>query len=280
MLPAVSTWAERRRDRFRQSADRRVRTIDEAAAFVDDVGLCVFAGDKGGLPSLYGAIAGRVGPAPKWGEHDRHYGDAWSWKDRLFSQKRIYYGKALGDYRLLAGRALLPWMVAACAPGPVGDPEDYLDLYADGLLGADAKTVYAALLELGPASTTRLRDATYMNGKGDHYRRFEKALGELQRSFLAAPVGIARDNRWKYTFRYAPLHVAFKKEVAAAAKLSSREATGLLLRHYVELVGPTDPAVATRLFGWPRERVARVVEKLADEGTIRLEAGRLLPLDP
>ena len=55
---AADEWAERRRWRFRQTADRRVRTIDEAAEFVDDVGLCVFQGEKGGLPSFYGAVAG------------------------------------------------------------------------------------------------------------------------------------------------------------------------------------------------------------------------------
>jgi hypothetical protein len=281
---AAEEWAERRRRRFRQTADRRVTTIDEAAAFVDEVGLCVFQGDKGGLPSFYGAIAGHDGPAPRWGQHDRAYGQAWDWKDKLFSKKTVYYGKALGEYRLLASRALLPCLIAACAPGPIGDADDYLELYQDGLLGSDAKQVCEALRELGPASTTKLRQAAHMHGKGDAYRRFERALSELQRAFLAAPVGIARDNRWKYTFRYAPLHVAFPKEVAAAGQLSTRAATAQLLKHYLALVGPTPLSAPTRLFGWPAERVARVVEKLAEEGALTVEgkgAGtRILPTSP
>jgi hypothetical protein len=264
-------WAERRRWRFRQTPDRRVHTIDEALAFVDEVGLCVFQGEKGGLPSFYGAIAGRDGPAPKWGQHDRAYGQAWDWKDKLFSQGRVYYGKALGDFRLLASRAILPYLIAACAPGPVGDADDYLELYQDGKLGADAKSIYEALLRTGPASTTKLRQAAQMLGKGGQFRRFEQALAELQRALLAAPTGIARDNRWKYTFRYAPLHVAFPKEVAAATELSSRAATAHLLRHYLDLGGPTPLSAPTRLFGWPSERAGRAAEKLAEDGLARLE---------
>jgi hypothetical protein len=267
---ALDVSAERLR-RFRQAPDLKVRTIDEAAAFVDDVGLCVFQGEKGGLPSFYGAVAGSSGPAPRWGQHDRDYGTAWDWKDKLFSHKRVYYGKALGDYRLLASRGLLPYLVAACAPGPTTDDEDYLTLYEDGLLGQEAKQVYEALLGTGPASTTKLRQASHLHGKGDQFRRFEKALTDLQRAFLVAPVGIARDNRWKYTFKYAPLHVAFKAEVKAASKLSSREATAHLLRHYVELVGSTSLSVPVRLFGWPTERAARVVERLVEEGALRAE---------
>lgn len=262
-------------ERFRQLPHLRLLTIDEAVCWIDGVGLCVFQGEKGGLPSFYGAIAGRSGPAPKWGQHDSHYGRAWDWKDKLFSRRRVYYGKLLGDYRMLVSRGLLPYVVAACAPGPTGDADDYLALYEDGLLGADAKLVYEALLATGPASTAKLRDASHLKGKGGQFRRFEKALTELQSACLICPVGIDRDNRWKYTFRYAPLHVAFPEESKRAAELSSREATRYLLRHYVELLGRTPVPAAQRLFGWTPERTRRAVEQLVDEGEVAQEGGVL-----
>ena len=240
--------------------------MDEAVAWVDDVGLCVFQGERAGLPSFYGAIAGRDGPAPRWGQHDAHYGRAWEWKDKLFSRKRVYYGKMLGDYRMLVSRRLLPYLIAACAPGPTSDADDYLALYEDGLLGADAKQVYEALLEIGPASTHRLREAGHFKGKGGLFRRFEKALTELQRAFLVAPVAIDRDNRWKYTFRYAPLHLAFPDEVHGASELSGREASRFLLRHYLELCGEVPAGQIQRLFGWSPERMRRTVETLRTEG--------------
>jgi hypothetical protein len=277
----ASTQDDVRLWRFRQSPDRRLESIDEAVAWVEDVGLCVFQGEKYGLPSFYGAVAGRPGPAPRWGSHDAHYGRAWDWKDKLFSHRRAYYGKLLGDYRMLVSRALLPYLIAACAPGPVGDPDDYLALYEDGLLGADAKGVFEALLATGPASTARLRDGSHLQGKGGVFRRFEKALTELQTACLVAPVGIDRDNRWKYTFRYAPLHVAFPDESRRASELSAREASCHVLRHYLDLVGPTRPAQAQRLFGWTAERMRRVVEQLSSDGTLaQIGAGTSAMLVP
>ena len=234
-----------------------MQSIDEAASFVDDVGLCVFQGEKGGLPSFYGAIAGRPGPAPKWGTHDRAYNQAWDWKDRLFSKKRLYYGKALGEFRMMVSRGLLPYLQAACAPGPTSDDDDYLALYEDGLLPADAKLVYEALMRSGPASTAKLRKSS---GISD-FRRFDRALSDLQRKFLVAPVGIDHDNAWKYTFRYAPLHHAFPKEAQRAAELHSREAMAHLLKHYVELTGVTTLREPARLFGWTVDRLAKVAEK-------------------
>jgi hypothetical protein len=252
--------------RFRQSSDLRVDSIQEAVAFVDDVGLCTFHGGRGGLPTFYGAIAGREGPTPPWGQADRDYDRAWSWKDKLFSQGKVYYGKPLGDFRMLISRGLLPYVSAACAPGPVGSDDDYLGLYEDGLLSHDARLLYDALRETGPASTTKLRKAAKME-----FRRFDKALGDLQRAFLIAPVAIDRDNRWKYTFRYAPLHLAFPQESARAAELSSRVAMQKLLLHYVRLVGPTTLGTAARLFGWPADRLAKVVERLRADGCLSTE---------
>lgn len=252
--------------RFRQSPELRVETIRDAAAFVDDVGLCTFHGGRGGLPTFYGAIAGSEGPTPSWGQKDEHYDRAWSWKDKLFSQGKVYYGKPLGEYRMLISRGLLPYLSAACAPGPVGSDDDYLGLYEDGLLSHDAKVLYDALRETGPASTARLRKAATLE-----LRKFDKALGDLQRAFLVAPVGIDKDNRWKYTFRYAPLHVAFPDESARASELSSRAAMQRLLLHYVQLVGPTTLAVAARLFGWPVDRLFKVTERLRADGCLSVE---------
>lgn len=275
--------ASARAERFRLVPARRVTTLEDAVAFVDDVGLCVFQGDKGGLPTFYGAVAGHAGPAPRWGERDPDYGRAWDLKDRIFGRQRVYYGKALGDYRLMIARQLLPYVLAACAPGATTEDDDYLTLYQDGLLGADAKQIFEALLAGGPASTARLRKAAHFDGKGPIARRFDRALTELQRAFLVAPVGIDRDNRWKYTFRYAPLHTAFSRECAAAAELSSRAATEHVLRHYLDLVGPCQVDEPRRLFGWPRERHERVVAALLASGVIQdavRDGVRLIQLVP
>jgi hypothetical protein len=284
MIAVSETWsaervAELRVARFRQRPDLRLNSLEDAASFVDDVGLCLFQG-KGDddLPNLYGAVAGRPGPAPGWGAFDDAAHRSWSWKDQLFSNGLVYYGKPLGNYRLLVGRRLLPYLQAACSPGPTYAEEDYLELYEDGLLTADARQLYEALLPLGAASTARLRRAAYMDTDKRAARRFEKALTDLQRSFLVAAVGVDDDNAWKYTFRYAPLVRAFPDEVEQASRLSTRDAMTWLVRWFLDLAGAVPAARVARLFGWDSQRLERVLAAMAESGAIARHAGGILTL--
>ncbi len=262
-----------RRRCWRQQPELRLRSLREAAEFLDEVGLCLFQPNQGvELPSLWGAAAGRSGPAPRWGEHDDLYERTWYWKDSLFAGGRFYYGKALGNYRLFVSRALLPHLWALSELNYGGDPDDYLELYQDGKLSLDAKNIYQVLRERGPSSTTVLRRSTGLAGEGNGWARFERALTELQRGLLIAAVGIARDNAWKYTFRYATLPDAFPEEVAAARQITSRQAMGHLLTHYVGLLGATTVRTAARLFSWQEERCLRVARDLIAAGTLGGEA--------
>lgn len=265
-LDPVSLLAYRER-RFRQSRELRVKSVQDAARFLDEVGLCLFQPNRGvNLPSLWGAVAGRSGPAPRWGEHDDVYERAWGWKDRLFASGEFYYGKALGSYRLFASRHLLPHLWALSDLNYGGEPDDYLDLYADGKLTLDAKLIYQALRERGPCSTTVLRRATGIASDGGAWARFERALTELQRGLMVAAVGIARDNAWKYTFQYATLLDAFPAEVEAARHISSAEAISRLLSHYVWLAGATTVRETARLFGWSEDRCLKAAQGLVTGG--------------
>ncbi len=262
-----------RQRRWRQLAELRLRSLREAAEFLDEVGLCLFQPNRGvELPSLWGATAGLSGPAPRWGEHDDLYDRAWYWKDNLFASGRFYYGKALGNYRLFISRALLPHLWALSELNYGGEPDDYLELYQDGKLSLGAKNVYQVLRDRGPSSTTVLRRQTGIGAESSGWARFERALTELQRGLLITAVGIARDNAWQYTFKYATLLDAFPEEVAMARQLSSRQAMGHVLAHYVGLLGATTVRTAARLFNWPEERCLRIARDLDAAGTLQGEA--------
>ena len=224
-------------------------------------------------PASGGAVAGTDAPAPRWGEHGALYERAWTWKDNLLSAGRHYYGSALGNYRLFMARALLPYLWAISDLNYGGDPDDYLELYEDGKLSLDAKNVYSVLRQLGPSSTTVLRRQSGLYGKGPIWGRFQRALEELQHGLLIAAVGIAHDNAWKYTFRYATLPDAFPEEVAAARNISGREAMAYLLVHYVDLVGATSVKAATKLFGWSEDRCLRTARALLEEGVLLGDPG-------
>lgn len=277
---AVQSYRQRR---LRQTLDLRVKTLDDAAGFVNEVGLCLFQPNQGvELPSLWGAVAGSSGPAPRWGQHDSLYNRVWGWKDHFLDEVRFYYGKALGNYRLFISRSLLPHMWALSEMNYGGEPDDYLEMYQDGKLSLDAKRVYEVLCENGASSTTVLRRRTGMVGDGRAWARFERALTELQRGLLIGVVGIADDNAWKYTFKYATLDSAYPEEVAAAREIPSRVAMGRVLEHYVWLMGATRVRAVARLFGWDQTRCLRVARGLLEEGRLagKAEDGDSVLLTP
>jgi hypothetical protein len=261
--------AEYRRLTFRHQHDLAIDSQADALKFIDHVGLCLFQPNrKVLLPSLYGAAIGSDRPAPRWGQHDAVYGRVWGWKDSLFSDGNVLYGKALGDYRLFVSLRLLPYLYALSDMNYGGDEDDYLELYQDGKLSLDAKCIYDVLVEYGPSSTTLLRRRSGMVGKGAAAGRFERALTELQRGLMVAAVGVSDDNAWKYTFRYDTVIRKFPSQVEAARQMKAREATIHVLRHYLWLVGQTTLGQITRLFGWDPDRLWRVAQSAASEGQV------------
>ncbi len=146
----------------------RVRTLEQAHAFVQAVGLClVFADKKKARPNLWDVVdLPEKQPGEKgWG---RKIGAVWSWKNQLPAvyPDEIFYGKGAGGKTVLMTLAYLrrehyPKFhrpVAACSPL--------------------ARRIYE-LVRIEPLATGTLRNAVL---KGDKSLRpaFTKALIELQ----------------------------------------------------------------------------------------------------
>ena len=77
-------WILRQRGaRYRRLPELRVATVDEARAFVNEVGFCHFWPIKGiEMPNLFHAIAGRVRSVPN-AHDDPDLSRCWGWA-RLF----------------------------------------------------------------------------------------------------------------------------------------------------------------------------------------------------
>jgi len=80
---------------YHRIPERRLCTVEDARAFVEEVGFCHFWPIKGiETPNLFHAIAGRVRPVPM--EHgDPDISKCWGWKDDALDKKWWYYGKLL-----------------------------------------------------------------------------------------------------------------------------------------------------------------------------------------
>jgi hypothetical protein len=157
-----------------------VRSIERAAAFVDDVGFALLFPSRGvELPSLFEATSDRTIEhlGVDWGPDTER---VWGWKDELPRRGLAWYG------RFLRGRpsVLSPSLLADLYPRR-GRPDDFAE---DPALGPDARRIAEIVLLSGPTSTAALREALDAYGTRGQ-ARFNRALGELGRSLVVTHLG-------------------------------------------------------------------------------------------
>jgi hypothetical protein len=255
-----------RAERYHQQPHLRVHTEAEALDFLNGVGLCLlFSASDIELPSLWGALCGEVRPLPS--HHDsRELGLAWRWKDTLPIEGKVLYGKFLRKKPVFISIDLAPHFYAL-SPN-YGDPaEDYLQDYVDGRLTVEAKQVYKTLLEQGALPTSRLRREAGLGGKANA-SRFDRALAELQMDFRITKVAISDANRWGYCYVYDLLPRHFPSVVQAAQEISGQQAREKILLRYLRTVVAATPRQVCRLFGWERNDLLRLAQRLADDGLL------------
>jgi hypothetical protein len=262
-------WIEERRaHNYWRTPHLRVETPEEALAFVDEVGFCHFWPNKGAeLPNLFHAIAGRVRSVPR--QHDDpDMQKCWRWKDDALGKTQWYYGKLLRKRATLVSLDLLPTFYA-CSEN-LGSLDDYLDEYRAGLMTAEAKWIYEALLEHGPLHTIQLRRKAGLSS-GKAKSRFDRGLVELQAGLKVIPVGVARAGRWRYAFTYDILQRHYPELPELARDIKRSEARRRLVLRYLDNVVAADQATVKRIFNvlkWSSAELKRTIEALLDEEAI------------
>lgn len=261
---------ERRREfNYRRTPERRVRTIEEARAFVEEVGFCHFWPIKGvELPNLFHAIAGRVRPVPM--EHDDpDISKCWGWKDEALDKRWWYYGKFLRRRATLISLKELPYFYALSEN--YGDLSDYLEEYRAGMLTAEAKRIYEALLEHGPLDTIRLRREAHMSAESAK-SRFDRALVELQVGLKVLPIGVAEAGAWRYAFIYEIVQRHFPDLPERARQITRSEARCSLVLQYLDNVVAADRKMISKVFHvlkWTPTELDRTIATLLREDKIR-----------
>ncbi|MDQ7850393.1 MAG: hypothetical protein QN152_03005 [Armatimonadota bacterium] len=217
----------------------RVRTAAAARRFVERLGFCyAFTPGPGGIPGLFDVIGTR--------STDRMWSWAWTWKDSLVTKRQIYYGRVLRRKPTFIALAYLPAFYALS--GNVGEPDDYLLAYRAGHLSLLARELYEQIERQGPLDTWQLRRRFVFGG--DSGTRLHRALHELQERFLIAKVAEV-EGRGGYAYIWDTFTRWMPEVAAQAARISSEEAAGLVLRGYLRMVGATTPQQVADLFHWP-----------------------------
>ena len=259
---------QRREWNYRRRRDRKVETPEEALQFVNQVGFCHFWPIKGAeLPNLFEAIAGRARPVPN--EHDDpDMSRCWRWKDEALGERKWYYGKLLHRKATLVSLDVLPVFYAASEN--LGDLNDYLDEYEAGLMSAEAKWIYEALLQDGPLHTIDLRQRAGLSGASAK-SRFDRALLELQSGLKVLPVGVARAGHWKYAFTHDILQRHLPEVVEQARKVKRSEAQQALVSQYLQNVVAADRTMVRRTFRilkWTSTEMNRTIAALLKQRVI------------
>ncbi|MBN1148110.1 MAG: winged helix DNA-binding domain-containing protein [Anaerolineales bacterium] len=250
---------------FRTLPGERVKTCDEAVAFVNERGFVFFWPITGiVLPSLWAAVAG---DRPVADAHDDPGHVTWSWKDSLLGERRWYYAKVLRKKATMIALDVAPSFYALSEN--YGSPEeDYLTLYEQGRLTQEARVVYEVLLDEGPLDTVALRKAAHMTSRSSD-SRFNRALVDLQADFKILPVGVTQAGAWHYAFAYDIVARHYPDLPEQAHAIRERQAQRKLVDLYFRSVGAAQVRDVARLFGWGARLANRIIDALVEAGALR-----------
>jgi DNA glycosylase AlkZ-like len=255
---------EYRAGTYRLKPGGRIKTQEEAVAFVNERGYIYFWPVKGvELPSLWAAVAG---DRPVADEHDDPGHVTWGWKDGMLGTRRWYYAKVLRKRATMISLAVAPYFYALSEN--YGAPEeDYLLQYQEGRMTWEAKTVYETLLAEGPLDTVSLRQMARMTSQASN-SPFARALDSLQADFKILPVGVAQAGAWKYAFIYDLVHRHYPNLAEEAHAIRQTEARRTLAELYMRSVGAAQARDLMRLFGWTPPDTERALAALTESGLI------------
>jgi hypothetical protein len=249
----------------------RLRTLEQAAAWVGDVGLALlYPSADYVLPSLWEAVAGRV--PVDWAVRDDdgrfvsftpEMERVWRWKDELPAGRHACVGLHVARTSSLVAPGLVASLYALTGRG--GTPADFR---AAGLGDVELAVAEAALEAGRPVTRRELRLLI-----GADKRTTDRAVNALQRALVLTNAGTtSRENSWSST-----LHDLFARRWRAKLRrLPTRERAVLRLAEAVlrgaDDVSAADLAAALRL---RRREAADVLERLEARGvaTPRLDDG-------
>jgi hypothetical protein len=236
-----------------------VRTLEAAAAWVDDVGLALlFPKADVVLPSLWEQVNGS--PAPDWAVRDKegnfvHWSEPlsflWGAKDDLPAEGLVCVGKHLARVATCVAPRVLPLLLAAAEPA---EP------------GVDEETIEAAIESEGPLTGPQLRNLTGLSKK-----EVDKTVALLHRRLVLTNSHLVeQDGPWG-----AIAHDLLVRKWDVDDLPPRDEARRELALLVLDLAGELTAADLAGPFGWRRKEAAAVLESVAtgrDEEGFRIWA--------
>lgn len=258
-LERVTAYREKT---FHSKSDLRLRTIEDAVRFVNERGFVFFWPIKGiEFPSLWSAVTGKDVVA---NDHDDPGHVTWRWKDTMLGKKQWYYGRVLRKKNTIISLDSFPYFYAL-SPN-YGEYElDYLSQYQQGLMTAESKAIYEALLFDGPLDTISLRNAARMSSKSSA-SRFQRALDQLQVEMKILPTGVSEAGAWRYAFIYDIVPRHFPTIEKDAGVITENDARSHLISKSLLSLGMIDFVLVKKLFHWNEKEIFKTIDSLPSVG--------------
>ena len=238
-----------RQQRYRQTMDRKLNSIEEVIAFFNDVGFCLFYRHPSiEVPNLRDATSGDPGEAE---------GRNWGWKDELFPMKVVYYGKVFRRKPGFVALDILPSLYNLSAAADVGG--DLNELVLNGTLSGDARRLTEVVIEKGPLSTHNLRQE---GGFSSAKSRFNRIVEEAQEKMLITMIRATSGGRAEYSYIWDAFERAWPQTISEFGKIKTLQIT----RQYRETVyqyGGRSDSRRDRAHFFARGRSARKGSKSA-----------------
>jgi len=235
-----------RATRHRTAAGLALTNLDDAAAFLEQMGL-LLQSPHPYLPSLFGAAQGQpakpgAGGFGQWPAH------AWSWAGELAERDDVLLTKVLLGKRTLVHRRLWPALDAAVRER---QPEDTAE-----------RAVLDVLAEHDAVRTDQLRYP------GQEERAGKRALGRLEALGLVTCRPVLVD---------AHRHVALARAWTRVfpVPLGGDRGVASFVLAALHAAGPVPAHEPRRWFAWPRAEVDAAVTRLIEAEALRLQDGEL-----
>ena len=232
-----------RREKWRLDG-KAIRTIEQARAFLEDVGFCLMYPQRPALlvPTLIGAFVGADDRLPEW-QHafkDPRAAEATELMVRLLRERSVFEAN-LGEENngFLVAASVFPFFYALIgernpklAPN-AGARSPYSQLACDA---------FGLIQEQGPISKQKLLEKL---AGGLSVAALDKALAELWSKLRITRVDYKQDEGsvWDLLYRWAP------DAVKEGVGLSVPEALSALVSKYLDCVIAVEPAELETFFG-------------------------------
>ncbi|HLW54362.1 MAG TPA: crosslink repair DNA glycosylase YcaQ family protein [Candidatus Angelobacter sp.] len=220
-----------------------VRTIEDAVAFVDSVGLCLMYPDRSlsQVPTFMGAYAGSAERLPdvKHAFADPRAKEAIGLMVRLLRQRAAFEATLNAGETLLISAGMFPYFYALVSDR---NPRAVPRARSQGISFSPlALTVFEAIQKHGPASKNQLREIC---GRALSDAGLDRALHELWSILKITRVDYREDQGafWDVLYRWAP------EQLKQGLDISAPEAVSALLSKHLEAVVAADEQEIEDLF--------------------------------